>query len=96
MTYFRPHPAPVLIWTWTNCTPGATTRARTALRCALDMYGASGEVISDTVLAVAELVANAIEHATGPYELWLRPTAAELVCEVHDHNPRMPQFPAGV
>lgn len=35
----------------------------------------------------------ATEHATGPYELWLQRTAAELICEVHDYDPQLPQRP---
>ena len=89
----RPEFAPELLYTWSSCTPGAATRARAALRRALSSRRIPGEVISDVILAVSELVANAGEHATGPYELWLRPTVAELVCEVHDRDPRMPDLP---
>ncbi|WP_431954181.1 ATP-binding protein, partial [Actinacidiphila sp. bgisy167] len=70
------HPDPTasadILWRWTSCTPNAPAQARTALRCALDQLGYGGEVISDAVLAVSELVANATEHAVGPYELRLR------------------------
>ncbi|WP_255923463.1 ATP-binding protein [Streptomyces humicola] len=89
----RRRPTAELLCTWTSCTPGAAARVRTALRHALDRRRIPGEVISDTVLAVSELAANASEHAEGPYELWLRPTAAELICEVHDRDPRMPDLP---
>ncbi|WP_413470720.1 ATP-binding protein [Streptomyces sp. C8S0] len=48
------------------------------------------------VLAASELVANATEHAVGPYEIRLRRTTAEVLCEVEDHDPRIPElsFPA--
>ncbi|WP_329462072.1 ATP-binding protein [Streptomyces sp. NBC_01431] len=83
-----------VVWRWTNCTPSPTTRARAALRCALDQLGYEGEVISDAVLAVSELVANATEHAVGPYEMRLRSTAAEVICEIWDCDPRVPELPA--
>ncbi|MGW7002623.1 ATP-binding protein [Streptomyces sp. NPDC054933] len=82
-----------LLCTWTGCTPGPASRARAALRRSLAASELSGEAISDLVLAASELVANATEHAAGPYELWLRRTTAELICEVHDNDPRMPQLP---
>ncbi|KAF4405604.1 ATP-binding protein [Streptomyces lycii] len=52
------------------------------MESALDQLGHEGELVSDAVLAVSELVANAVEHATGPYEIRLRCTGTELVCEV--------------
>lgn len=81
------------LWCWTSCTPGAVARARAVLRCALDQLGLGGEEISDAVLAVSELVANAIEYAPGPYELRLRRTPAEIICEVLDHDPHIPEVP---
>jgi len=85
---------PSVVWRWTSCTPNAPSQARAALRCALDQLGYDGEVISDVVLAVSEFVANATEHAVGPYEMRLRRTAAEVICEVEDHDPRIPEVPA--
>ncbi|MDG4856764.1 ATP-binding protein [Streptomyces sp. T-3] len=82
------------VWRWISGTPDAVPRARAALRCALDQLGYDDEVIDDTVLAASELVANATEYAPGPYELRLRRTAAELLCEVLDTDPRMPEIPA--
>jgi anti-sigma regulatory factor (Ser/Thr protein kinase) len=64
------------------------------LRRALDQLGYDGETISDAVLAVSELVANATEHAVGPYEMRLRCTAAEVICEVEDGDPYIPEVPA--
>ena len=86
-----------VVWRWSGCTPGSAALARGALRCALDQLGCRGEVISDVVLAGSELVANATEHAVGPYELRLRRTPAEIICEVADQDPKVipdiPQFP---
>ncbi|MER6048580.1 ATP-binding protein [Streptomyces sp. NPDC001793] len=84
----------VVVWRWTGCTLNAAARARIALICALDQFGCRGEVLDDAVLAVSELVANALEHAPGPYEMRLRCTAAELICEVEDRDPRIPVVPA--
>jgi anti-sigma regulatory factor (Ser/Thr protein kinase) len=83
-----------VLWRWTSCTPDAPAHARAALRRALDQLGYDGEVISDAVLAVSELVANATEHAVGPYEMRLCRTAAEVICEVEDNDPRIPAIPA--
>ncbi|KAF4406818.1 ATP-binding protein [Streptomyces lycii] len=63
------------------------------MESALDQLGHEGELVSDAVLAVSELVANAVEHATGPYEIRLRRTGTELVCEVEDHDPLIPELP---
>ncbi|MFF4602721.1 ATP-binding protein [Streptomyces sp. NPDC001339] len=83
-----------VLWRWTSRTPDVAARARVALICALDQVGCDDEVLDDTVLAVSELVANALEHAPGPYEMRLRCTAAELICEVEDRDPRIPAVPA--
>ncbi|MFE7313122.1 ATP-binding protein [Streptomyces sp. NPDC057555] len=83
-----------VLWRWTSHTPDAAARARTALICALDQFGFEGEGLDDAVLAASELVANALEHAPGPYEMRLRCTAAELICEVVDRDPRIPVVPA--
>jgi hypothetical protein len=70
-----------VVWRWTTCTPDGPAQARAALRCALDQLGFEGEVVSDVVLAASEFIANATEHAVGPYEMRLRRTAAEVICE---------------
>ncbi|MEU6572545.1 ATP-binding protein [Streptomyces sp. NPDC046805] len=85
---------PCVLLRWTNCTPDAPAQARATLRCALDQLGFDGEVISDAVLAVSEFVTNATTHAVGPYEMRLRRTAAEIICEVEDHDPCIPEVPA--
>lgn len=83
-----------VVWRWTSCTPDVPAQARAALCCALDQLGFDGEVIGDAALAVSELVTNATKHAVGPYEMRLRRTAAEVICEVEDHDPRIPELPA--
>ena len=84
---------PAVLCTWTSCTPNAASMARGALRRALGQWGLSGDLVSDIVLAVSEGVANSIEHTVGPYELRLRCAAAEVICEVQDGDPRVPQIP---
>ncbi|MBT2509848.1 ATP-binding protein [Streptomyces sp. ISL-98] len=84
----------MVVCRWTSCTPDAPARARAELRRVLAQLGLSGEDISDAVLAVSELVANATEHAPGPYEMRLRRTAAEYICEIEDGDPRIPAIPA--
>ncbi|MGW1528442.1 ATP-binding protein [Streptomyces sp. NPDC002159] len=85
---------PCVLWRWTSCIPDVPAQARAALRCALDQLGFESEVINDAVLAVSEFVTNATQHAVGPYEMRLRRTAAEVICEVEDHDPRIPEIPA--
>jgi anti-sigma regulatory factor (Ser/Thr protein kinase) len=85
---------PWVVWRWTRCTSDGPARARGALRCALDQVGFDAEAVSDVVLAVSEFIANATQHAAGPYEIRLRRRAAEIICEVEDHDPRIPEIPA--
>ncbi|MFE0178020.1 ATP-binding protein [Streptomyces sp. NPDC059002] len=82
-----------VVWRWTGSALDGAACARTALRCALDQLGLDGEGIGDAMLTVSELVANASEHAPGPYELRIRRTAAGLICEVEDGDPRIPEIP---
>jgi anti-sigma regulatory factor (Ser/Thr protein kinase) len=81
-----------LLYRWTEHAPDALFQGRAALRHAVDAHGLSDEVADDVMMAGAELMANAVEHARGPYELHLRRTATEVVCEVADHDPRIPEF----
>ncbi|MCX4834213.1 MULTISPECIES: ATP-binding protein [unclassified Streptomyces] len=88
---------PVTVCQWTDHTPNVTALARTALRQVLLPLKFGEEQVDDVVLAVSELVANATEHAPGPYALRLRRTSGEYVCEVEDtdlHMPQLPVFPA--
>ncbi|MGP3949617.1 ATP-binding protein [Streptomyces sp. 7N604] len=81
------------LYQWTSCTPAPASEGRAILRRVLTEWGLPGEVISNGVLAASELVANASEHAPGPYEMRLRRTARELVCEIQDRSPRFPEVP---
>lgn len=83
---------PVVLWRWHGGEPGALARARAVLVNALSGLGYDDEAVSDAVLAVSELVANAVEHAVGPYELRLRRTASDVICEVVDNDPEIPSF----
>jgi anti-sigma regulatory factor (Ser/Thr protein kinase) len=85
---------PCVVLRWTSSTLDPSAQARVALRRILDQLGLSGEAIGDAVLAVSELVANATEHAPGPYEMRLRLTAAEYICEIEDRDPHVPEIPA--
>ncbi len=83
-----------VLWCWTTETPCAPAQARRSLRCALDQLGYPQPLIDDAVLAAGELIANAVEHGVGPYELRLRRgSGGELLCEVEDHDPRLPVIP---
>ncbi|PGH46948.1 ATP-binding protein [Streptomyces sp. Ru87] len=82
-----------VVWRWTACTPKAAAQARVALRCALDELGYDDGMASDAVLAASELIANAVEHSVGPYEIRLSRGASEVVCEVEDHAPFLPEMP---
>jgi anti-sigma regulatory factor (Ser/Thr protein kinase) len=90
----RREPTTCVLWSWTTDTPGAAAQARATLRCALDQLGYPEYLIEDSVLAVGELVANAVEHGVGPFELRLRRKGHSLLCEVEDHDPRLPGVPA--
>lgn len=91
--YHAPGSAPCVVWCWTSCNLGAPSRARAALRRTLGQLGLDHELISDVVLAASEFIANAVEHAVGPYEMRVWRTAAEVICEVEDHDPRIPVIP---
>lgn len=83
----------VIVWRWESCTPAAVRQARSALRYALIQLGLPEDTISDAVLAAAELVTNATEHACGPYEMRLRRVGNELICEIEDGDPFIPEIP---
>lgn len=64
--------------------------ARSVLRRSLAERQIPQAAVDDCVLAASELVANASEHALGPYEMRLRHTACCLICEVRDRSPVTP------
>lgn len=83
---------PCVVWCWTSDNLDAPAQARIAFRCALSELGFDCEVIGDAVLVVSELVTNATRYVAGPYELRLRRCATEVICEVEDHDPRVPEI----
>lgn len=85
-----PSDAVGLVYRWTDRTLNPTGEARAVLRHVLKDLGLPGDVVSDGVLAISELVANAHEHACGPYEVHLRSVAGRYICEIHDGNPLLP------
>ncbi|AXK35861.1 ATP-binding protein [Streptomyces armeniacus] len=84
-----------VIYRWGEETANPTAGARAALSDALTAAGVEGEAREDAQLALSELVANAAEHAQGPYEVRLRMTAETWVCEVADGDTRLPRLSAG-
>ncbi|AZM50995.1 ATP-binding protein [Streptomyces sp. WAC 06738] len=60
----------------------------------MTFHGVRSSAVDDAVLAASELVGNAVEHAIGPYELWLRQTGRDLIVEMHDRDASLPCIPA--
>lgn len=83
-------PLPAVLWRWERSVPRGVVQARAALRGALDQLDYGADVIDDVLLCASEFVANAIEHAKGPYEMRLRAVGGVVVCEVDDRDPRIP------
>ncbi|MBC9718007.1 ATP-binding protein [Streptomyces sp. TRM66268-LWL] len=94
MTTTPPCARGVVVYRWTSCTPSPAVAARAVLRRVLARLHLPEDTVSDCVLAASELVANATEHACGPYELRLRRTRAEYICEVRDGDSEIPDLPA--
>ncbi len=68
----------------------AATARRLLVRWARDR-GLSASTIEDAVLAVSELVANAIEHGAEPVELTADVDRGVLVVGVSDGDPELPE-----
>ncbi|MGI5353021.1 ATP-binding protein [Streptomyces sp. CA-250714] len=83
----------IVVYRWNERTQFPTAEARLALGEALARLGVGEEAREDAQLALSELVANAAEHACGPYEVRLQPILSEWVCEVEDSDPRLPKLP---
>jgi serine/threonine-protein kinase RsbW len=62
------------------------TALRHAVSAQVAVLGLSGDTADDFVLAVHELVSNAVRHGGGSGRLELRIIADTLVCEVVDHG----------
>jgi anti-sigma regulatory factor (Ser/Thr protein kinase) len=63
---------------------------RHAVRDHAEAAGLSGDELFDFVLAVQELVTNAVRHGGGRGELRLRRDGATLICDVTDHGRGFP------
>ncbi|MCW3817980.1 ATP-binding protein [Micromonospora sp. DR5-3] len=62
---------------------------RHAVTDAAAAAGLAGEELEDFVLAVHELVTNAVRHGGGSGQLLLCHKAHQLICQVTDHGPGM-------
>ncbi len=71
----------------------AVAQARAVARAAFSASGVSRGAAEDGVLAVCELVTNALTHASGPFELRVRCWAGAVVCEVLDGDATLVGFP---
>jgi anti-sigma regulatory factor (Ser/Thr protein kinase) len=71
----------------------AVGRARSMVRAAFTALGVARVDAEDGVLAVCELVTNALTHAVGPFELRVRAVADTVVCEVVDGDAAPVAFP---
>ncbi|MFD3580988.1 ATP-binding protein [Streptomyces sp. NPDC058683] len=67
--------------------PAVVSQARRLTRAFLRLWKVNGELADNVVLAVSELVANAVEHGTGDVGLRVRNPDEELRIEVTDDNP---------
>ncbi|WP_320066339.1 ATP-binding protein [Micromonospora sp. RTGN7] len=62
------------------------TELRHSVTCCAQITGLDGQRLDDFVLAINELITNAVRHGGGQgwLRLWHRP--GQLVCEVADHG----------
>ncbi len=67
-------------------TESSVTALRGAVSATIATAGLSGDTAEDFVLAIHELVTNAVRHGGGSGQLQLRLIADVLVCEVVDHG----------
>lgn len=78
---------------WQEFTADHVTDLRHAVRNRAEAAGLTGDALYDFVVAVHELVTNAVRHGGGRGRLLLRRHADTLVCDVADHGGG---FPDGV
>ncbi|MGD6740786.1 ATP-binding protein [Streptomyces sp. BH106] len=75
--------------TWNQSVELAAAQACERMRQALDAYAVDPRAVDAAALVAGELVANACQHARGPYQLRL--TVSRTLCvEVLDHGPGLP------
>ncbi|MFE4666024.1 ATP-binding protein [Streptomyces sp. NPDC056716] len=65
----------------------AVAEMRAAAKAFLRRSGLMGPVLDDVVLALSELVTNAIEHGDGPVDLLVRAAEGRLLISVVDSDP---------
>ncbi|WP_133259846.1 ATP-binding protein [Streptacidiphilus pinicola] len=86
----QPGSACVTVLRWNSETVHPTRLARLKLRPELLRLDFEDDLVDDVLLAASELVANATEHAVGPYELRLLTDGTEHVLECHDASWELP------
>lgn len=67
--------------------PACVSQARRITRTFLGLWNVNGELAENIVLAISELVTNAVEHGTGDVGLRVQYPDCELRIEVTDDNP---------
>lgn len=88
----RDHAAPHRSIDWHVPPVGsAVAGVRRAAAATLEEWGVDGELVDDVVLAISELVTNAVLHGRPPVEVRLRCSATEIVLEVDDGSPAPPR-----
>ena len=72
------------------------TTVRRAVAARVATAGLSGDSLEGFVLAVHELVANAVRHGGGAGRIHLRQQGGTLICEISDQGPGAARLPAGL
>jgi len=67
--------------------PGDLSGVRRFLRAELAAAGVAGEAAQALVIAVGEVVSNALAHGQPPRRLWVYSDQGKLVCHVQDGGP---------
>ncbi|WP_327654081.1 ATP-binding protein [Streptomyces sp. NBC_00483] len=75
--------------TWNQSVELAAAQARERVRQALGAYAVEPRAVDAAVVVASELVANACQHARGPYQLRLS-VSRTLCVEVLDRGPGLP------
>jgi hypothetical protein len=88
------HPALHTLYVWNHTADQPVATARQHLQTALLQRGVVGEPLDDALVMVSELVTNALNHASGPYQLRLRTASAEHIVEIHDRSHTIPELPS--